>query len=145
MLFQDQMGQFRERCLAAGLAVTHQRTVIYQELAQSVEHPSPELIFERVGRQIPAISLGTIYKSIRTFAEIGLIHEVNPFTESQRWDANLEPHHHLICTRCKSVTDIPHDAVAPVEFRSPLPNEFKVQRLSLEVLGLCAGCSASDT
>jgi Fur family peroxide stress response transcriptional regulator len=144
MQLEDQMNQFRERCLAAGLAVTHQRTVIYKELAQSFEHPSPEMIFERVRPQIPAISLATIYKSIRTFAEIGLIHEVNPFTESQRWDANLDPHHHLICTKCKSVTDIPQDAVAPVEFRSPLPDQFKVQRLSLEVLGLCAACSAAD-
>ena len=143
MHLEERMDLFRQRCLAAGLAVTHQRSVIYQELARSIEHPSPEAIFERVRHKIPAISLATVYKSIRTFAEIGLVREVNPFTESQRWDANLEPHHHLICTRCKSVADIPAEAVAPVKFRTPLPDKFLVQRLSVEVLGWCAACTAA--
>jgi Fur family transcriptional regulator, peroxide stress response regulator len=142
MRIEAQMEQFKERCQAAGLAVTHQRTMIYRELVQSLEHPSPELIFDRVRGQIPSLSLATVYKSIRTFADLGLVREVNPFTESQRWDANLDPHHHLICTQCKSVSDIPADAVEPVQFRSPLPEQFQVQRLSVEVLGLCAACTA---
>lgn len=143
MQLEDRIAAFRERCLSAGLAVTHQRTLIFRELAISRDHPSPEMIYERVRREIPAISLATVYKSIRTFADLGLVNEVNPFTESQRWDANLEPHHHLICTKCKSVTDMPEDALAPLEFRSPLPDQFRVQRLSVEVLGLCAACSAA--
>lgn len=136
----QRMAAFRQRCLESGLAVTHQRTVIYEELAASLQHPSPEMIYDRVKSKIPAISLATVYKSIRTFAELGLLREVNPFTESQRWDANLDPHHHLICTSCKSVTDIPASAIAPVEWQAPLPGDFRVQRLSVEVLGLCAAC-----
>jgi len=144
MKLDDRMRVFRERCLEAGLAVTHQRSVIYRELALSAEHPSPEAVYERVKHQIPAISLATVYKSIRTFADLGLVREVNPFSEAQRWDANVEPHHHLICTLCKSVQDIPEEAVAPVQFRAPLPEKFRVQRLSVEVLGLCAACAAAD-
>lgn len=137
---EERMAAFRQRCLESGLAITHQRTVIYEELAASHLHPSPEMIYDRVKSKIPAISLATVYKSIRTFAELGLLREVNPFTESQRWDANLEPHHHLICTSCKSVTDIPESAVAPIQLQAPLPGAFLVRRLSVEVLGLCAAC-----
>ena len=143
MQWNSRLDEFRERCQAAGLAVTHQRAVIYRELVESLEHPSPEAVYERVRLQMPSISLATVYKSIRTFADIGLVREVNPLTESQRWDANLDPHHHLICARCKSVTDIPGEAVSPVEFRTPIPEGFRVQRLSVEVLGLCAACSAA--
>jgi len=139
---EQRMARFRDCCLSHGLAVTHQRAVIYQELAGSMEHPSPEMIYERVRARIPDISLATVYKSIKTFADLGLLREVNPFTESQRWDANLDPHHHLICTRCKSVTDLPEATVAPIEFRTPLPEPFQVQRLSVEVLGLCVACAA---
>lgn len=140
-LLAARLEQFKRRCADAGLALTHQRLVIYEELAGSLEHPTPELLYDRVRAKIPSISLATIYKSVRTFADLGLLREVNLLHESLRLDANLENHHHLVCVRCKAVTDIPESAIGQVEVKGALPGQFQVQRFNIEVLGLCASCA----
>ncbi len=137
------MEAFRQKCLEKGLAFTHQRQVIYRALAAAHNHPTPEAVYEKVRAEMPSISLGTVYKNIKTFTEAGLLNEVSPLHESLRLDANLEPHHHLICTVCKSVEDLPVEAVEPVRTTNALPNGFAVSRYSVELLGVCARCSAN--
>jgi Fur family peroxide stress response transcriptional regulator len=138
------MAYFRRRCRELGLAFTHQRQVIYRLLAGTDVHPSPEAVYEQVRREIPSISLGTVYKNIRVFSEAGLVREVSPLYETLRLDANLEPHHHLICTNCKKVEDLPKEGLAPVRFRGRLPNGFQPQRTVVEVIGLCAVCASES-
>ena len=138
---EQRLELFRERCAAAGLAVTHQRQVIYRELAATAEHPTPEAIYERVRESIPEISLATVYKNIKIFTEAGLLREVSLLHDSQRLDANLQPHHHLICVQCKSVADLPTDALEPVRPAGRLPNDFSAERFSVDVLGYCSRCA----
>ncbi len=135
------LGHFRRRCRELGLASTHQRQVIYRLLAETNVHPSPEAIYEKVRREIPSISLGTVYKNIKVFVDAGLIREVNTLHERLRLDANLEPHHHLVCARCKKVEDLPEDGLEPIRFRGRLPKGFRPERTVVEVVGLCAECS----
>ncbi len=135
------MELFRERCVENGLAVTHQRMVIYEALASTDAHPTPEAVYEIVRRKIPSISLATVYKSVRTFVDLGLLREVTLLHERQRLDANLEDHHHLVCEQCKAVTDIPEGVLTPLEVRGRLPGKFQARQIRVDVLGLCAACS----
>jgi Fur family peroxide stress response transcriptional regulator len=137
----QRMELFRQRCQHLGLACTHQRQVIYRALAASDSHPTPEAVYDQVKREIPAISLGTVYKNIRTFTEAGLLREVNVLHDSLRLDANLGNHHHLVCTRCKRVADVPDRDLAPVRLRNSLPDGFQLERCTVELLGICADCS----
>src|SRR5579884_3807709 len=97
------LSDFRELCRRHNLAVTHQRQVIYESLISMPGHPSPEEVYARVRRSIPAISLATVYKTINTFLESGILHEVSLHHGSLRVDPNPHPHHHLVCTECKSI------------------------------------------
>lgn len=135
--------RFPDRCRALGLAVTHQRTIIYRELLATGEHPTPELVYERVKRQIPAISLGTVYKNIKTFLDAGLLKEVSLHHGTQRLDANTDPHHHLVCSRCRRIFDLPAEAVEPPRLRNRLKSGFRVERTSVEMIGTCAVCLAA--
>ena len=98
--------EFRSLCDQAGIPVTHQRQVIYQVLRTMHGHPSLEDVYERVKARIPAISLATVYKNIHVFIESGIFHEVSLHHGSLRVETNSRPHHHLVCTPCKSITDI---------------------------------------
>jgi Fur family peroxide stress response transcriptional regulator len=138
------MDLFRQRCLELGLACTHQRMVIYKALASTTAHPTPEAIYEQVKREIPAISLGTVYKNIRTFTDAGLLREVSVLHDSLRLDANLGDHHHLVCVRCKAIFDVPETEVTPVQLREPLPDGFRLERCSVLFLGVCAQCAAAQ-
>lgn len=141
---ESDMDLFRSRCASRSLACTHQRWVIYRALMCSVEHPSPESIYEQVRREVPSISLATVYKTIKTFVEVGLVREVSPEHATVRLDANLEPHHHFICLRCKAIHDLREEDIEPVRLRRGLPNGFRAERTTVEVLGLCPMCSRDE-
>ena len=92
-------------------------------------------------RKIPAISLATVYKTIHTFVDSGLLREASLLHGSLRVESNLHPHHHLVCVRCKSITDVDEQDMEPVRFRRKPQRGFLVQRYAVEIHGTCEKCS----
>jgi Fur family peroxide stress response transcriptional regulator len=133
---------FRQLCEEHGLAVTHQRQVLYEVMQQMPGHPSPDEVYLRLRKRIPSISLATVYKNIRLFLDSGILQEVSPHHGSLRVEMNRHAHHHLVCTRCKCITDIDEEDIAQLPRRKKLAGGFLVQRYAIDVLGLCAGCQA---
>ena len=76
MLFNETKS-FRELCQENGIAVTHQRQVLYEVMKTMHGHPSPEEVYARVKKKVPAISLATVYKNIHLFVESGVFREVS--------------------------------------------------------------------
>jgi Fe2+ or Zn2+ uptake regulation protein len=134
--------QFRDLALKHGLAVTHQRQVIYEAVVASHGHHSPESVYAAVRQHIPSISLATVYNNLRLFIESGLLREVTPHAATLRVDGNLEPHHHLVCSRCKAVQDIDVDFVDFKKLSRKRLKGFDLTRPVVEVFGLCRRCSA---
>ncbi len=134
--------EFRALCHRHRLAATHQRQVIYEAVMTLHGHPSPELIYQRTRKKIPSISLATVYKNIRTFLDSGMLREVSMHHGSLRVEPNHDPHHHLVCVNCKSITDLDEAKLAPLRFRGKLPRGFRVKRVAIDVLGVCGTCSA---
>jgi Fe2+ or Zn2+ uptake regulation protein len=139
------MEEFRRRCREAGLALTHQREMIFRAVLESEGHPSPERIYERVKQSIPAISLATVYKNIRTFLEAGLVREVTLHHGAIRLETNPAEHHHLVCLRCRAIVDVDGDAIEPVRLRRKPPAGYRVLRYSVELQGLCPACAGKTT
>ncbi len=141
MINREFVDRFREQCRAQGLAFTHQRQVIYQAVLSTTDHPTPEAVYEKVRRQIPSISLGTVYKNLHTFLEAGLLKEVSLHHGSLRVDARTEPHHHFVCRQCRRLTDLDVGAIEPVRVRTKLPAGFHAEREYVEIIGICEPCS----
>ncbi|HUO60382.1 MAG TPA: Fur family transcriptional regulator [Candidatus Acidoferrales bacterium] len=134
---------FRQLCHRNGLAATHQRYVIYNVLQEMPGHPGPEEVYSRVRAKIPSISLATVYKTLHAFLESGIVNEVSLHGGSLRVDPNPDFHHHLVCVDCRSITDVPQEAVGPVKMQGKLPQGFQVERYSVEIQGLCSQCAAA--
>jgi Fe2+ or Zn2+ uptake regulation protein len=132
--------EFRAICERAGVAVTHQRQVIYEALRAMHGHPSPEEVYERVKTKIPSVSLATVYKNIHLFIESGVFAEVSLHHGSLRVETNARPHHHLVCTACKSITDIDAEELGFAAKARKLRGGFLAQRYAVDILGLCADC-----
>ncbi|HVO59796.1 MAG TPA: transcriptional repressor [Terriglobales bacterium] len=136
--------EFRDICDQHGLAVTYQRQVIYETVMSLPGHPSTEAIFEKAKERIPSISLATVYKNIRTFLDSGVLQEVSFHHGLLRVETNRRPHHHLVCMRCKSITDLEADELEPVRLKRQVPQGFKVQRFAVDVIGICESCSKQE-
>lgn len=135
---------FREICHERGIAVTHQRQVLYEVMKTMHGHPSPEEVYARVKKKVPAISLATVYKNIHLFVESGVFRKMSVHHGSVRVEMNQHAHHHLVCSKCKAIEDIEEDLLGELPKRRKLPGGFLVERYSVDVIGLCASCQQAE-
>src|SRR5256884_781090 len=137
------MDAFVARCRTAGLAVTPQRLAIFRRLAATDRHPSAEELHAAVRREMPTLSLATVYKTLDALAGIGAVRPVSRLGARGRWDANLEPHHHLVCTSCGAVTDVAEprlEAAARPAAALAARHRFEAAGPSVEIFGRRAAC-----
>lgn len=128
-----------DRCREAGMNVTPQRMAVYKALLESTEHPTPEILYRKVRRSMPTLSLATIYKALDALEELGLVRAVEVDSDSRRYDANMTSHHHLVCTSCRQVADFYDESFDRLEPRG-VTNGFLPQFVSVKILGLCEQC-----
>lgn len=133
---------FVRACRKKGLKATNQRREIMRELLKTKEHPDAETIFRKVRKRLPAISLDTVYRTLRVFEDNGDVFRVATFNDRARYDANTSRHHHFICTNCGRIVDCRY----PVLDRFKVPPELallgRVDRVHIEFRGLCSNCRA---
>ena len=131
---------FRELCNEHGIAATHQRQVLYEVMQKMDGHPSLDEVYDRVRERVPSVSLATVYKNIHLFVESGVLREVSLHHGSVRVERNEELHHHLVCSKCKSIQDIDERELGFDACRAKLPGGFQVERYAIDVIGVCAQC-----
>jgi len=134
---------FRELCAGHGLTATHQRQVLYEVMQTMPGHPSPEEVYARVKKRVPAISLATVYKNIHLFVERGVLKELSMHHGSLRVELNSVHHHHIVCSHCKAITDIEEKDLGVLPALQELPGGFQVERYSIDVIGMCAACQTA--
>lgn len=127
---------------AGGQRFTEQRAAVFRSLASTDQHPSADEVFMAVRRELPGISLATVYKSLETLVGCGLAVKLTYGDGSARYDGRTDPHHHARCMVCGRVVDIAgglaDDHLASL--RSDAPG-FTVTGYRLELSGYCPDCA----
>ncbi len=127
-----------EKYKAIGIKLTPQRIAILEYLDGNKEHPSAEEIYREVSKRFPTMSFATVYNTLQTLRERGSILELTIDPDKKRFDPNTEPHHHLICLRCKKIVDV-HG-----EYKLEVPEiergKFEIIGNHIEFYGLCQRC-----
>ena len=83
-----------KRLRNAGYRVTKQRAAIYEYLLSTDVHPTAETIHHSVRRQLPGISLATVYKAVDSLIDVGLVNRIQRGASSARYDAAVADHAH---------------------------------------------------
>jgi Fur family peroxide stress response transcriptional regulator len=134
------LAEFAELCRQSGLAVTPQRMAIIGALLASPDHPRADRVFAMVRRRYPHMSLATVHRTLETLCEMGEARKVSLHHDSARYDANLRPHHHVVCIRCRVIRDIESQGLDQLLKGSRELAGFKVLSCAVEVQALCARC-----
>jgi len=134
------MEAFVRQCRQIGLRVTPQRAEIYREIAGSDEHPGAEIIHERVRAHMPGISLDTVYRTLATLEQYGIITRVQMPSDHARFDANTEPHHHFVCVECGLIRDFISDQIDACEVPAAVRQWGEVRQCRMEIRGVCTAC-----
>lgn len=72
----------------------------------SDKHLTAEEIFMLCRQDNFAVSLATVYRNLGLLVSKGKINKVSIAGEPDRYDKTVAVHDHIICSKCKKVTDI---------------------------------------
>ena len=95
-----------EALIAAGLRRTPQRIAVLDYLLRHPDHATAEELWPALNKRHAKASRATVYNTLHSLVEAGLVIEIMLDGKAARYDANLEKHHHFICDVCGSVEDV---------------------------------------
>lgn len=126
--------------------VTRQKEAILRAAVASGDHPRADVIYAAVRRELPRISLGTVYRNLQRLVDEGRM-SLAPIQDedgrSARFDPETRPHDHFVCRRCRRVYDVARDEGGRVDLGPLVQQGFQVASHTLSVYGVCPKC-ASD-
>jgi Fur family peroxide stress response transcriptional regulator len=121
------------------LKVTPQRVAVMEFLCGNTSHPSVDDVYQQVRRRFPSISRATIYNTVTTLVEAGLLQEILIQQEKTHVDWNVDRHHHFQCLKCGTVKDIEYDAVTAEQVSKQVAGHL-VTGVKVVMEGVCEGC-----
>lgn len=122
-----------------GLRVTPQRFAVYANLLARSDHPTAEQMLKDMNLNSPISSQATIYSSLQVLREVGLVREVLLEEGISRYDANMEKHHHFLCSNCGAIEDIPANQFEVLDLSRLRPG-LKAESYEITVSGVCDRC-----
>lgn len=120
---------------------TKQRQAIFTALQGDTNHPTAEEVYLKVKRQLPHISLGTVYRNLKLLVEQDLVKEITVAEGPARYDFRTDDHQHFICDGCERVYDL--KVSLGLHLRELERTGFALRRQQLVLYGLCPRCRES--
>jgi Fur family peroxide stress response transcriptional regulator len=119
---------------------TRQLKVLWAAIQNDKSHPTAEQIYDKVRRELPNISLGTVYRNLQKLVADERL-QVLMLGRAQHFDPLVERHHHFICEQCQQVFDVLLDKQREIK-PTKLPHAgFKVRSHQQAFYGTCQHCS----
>jgi Fur family peroxide stress response transcriptional regulator len=117
------------------------RNAILECLRSTNRHPSADMVHQMLQAEHPDISLATVYRNLSRFRAQGVIQCVATVRGTERFDANVSPHVHFICSNCDEVIDL-HQIAVPQELSSSVAETSGCypESCQLTFTGLCSSC-----
>jgi len=122
---------------------TRQKEAILRVLKSTTSHPTADWIYSDVRKEIPNISLGTVYRNLKLLWQSGEISEMDFSGTFSRFDGNPDNHYHFRCERCGRVFDVDEPVNKETDDRVAQKTGFKIFYHRLEFRGLCRECQES--
>lgn len=123
---------------------TRQREAISRVLRSDNIHPTAEWVYNEVRKEIPHISLGTVYRNLRILSDKGDIVELDMCGALGRFDTITEDHYHFRCIKCDGIFDINLPVNNDLDDAVERDTGFEVLYHRMEFRGLCQECQEGE-
>ncbi len=119
--------------------MTKQKKLILQILRNTDTHPTADWIYEQAKKEIPDISLGTVYRNLKVLKDMGEILELNYGSTYSRYDGVSTNHYHFVCKQCGKIYDLDVGISISDENIEKLIGGY-IEYHRLEFYGICKHC-----
>jgi Fur family peroxide stress response transcriptional regulator len=125
----------------ARMRITPQRIAICKLLTETDTHPTAGMIYEQVRAQYPSLSLMTVYNTLNTLVELGVVNALGHVGDDNvHYDVDLSPHINLACIACHKIVDIPFPQIHNFDNELSSASGYKLLGARLMYYGLCPEC-----
>ena len=126
-----------ERCETKGLRMTGQRRIIAGVLEESDDHPDVEELYARASALDAAISIATVYRTVKLFEEAGILERVEFGDGRARYeDAERDHHDHLIDLNSGEVIEFVDPDIEALQEKIAAKLGYRLKGHKLELYGV---------
>ena len=129
----------------AGLRVTAARLAIL-ETVRARPHLGAEAVAALARDRVGSVSTQAVYEALNALTDVGLLRRIEPAGSPARYEGRVgDNHHHLVCRRCRAVTDV--DCVAgQAPCLDPIDNAgYQVDEADVIFWGVCPDCQRTPS
>ena len=119
---------------------SRQRETLLEVLRNTKSHPDADWIYENARREIPSLSLGTVYRNLSKLADAKVIRRIDVGDGREHYDADTAPHSHLVCEKCRAISDIFDDFSPVIKKTAEIMTGAAIKDYSLVYFGVCKNC-----
>ena len=123
---------------------SRQKDAVLRAARTSGEHPTAEMIFEAVRRELPRVSLGTVYRNLQRLVVEGELGVADVGERTARFDPTTDPHDHFVCEHCGRIFDVRRGTEEAPGLRRLRSEGFEVRSHVLSIRGTCPDCARSQ-
>lgn len=118
---------------------TVQRLRILDYLKVSEMHPTAEAVHNEVRKEIPTITLATVYRNLNLLAEEGKILKLEINNEFH-FDGDTSRHQHCVCRECGMIIDVFQREISDYALKKVKNSSFDPISVQVIFHGLCEKC-----
>ncbi len=89
-----------------GIAPSIQRIKILEYLFNFKTHPTADMIYRDLVKDIPTLSKTTVYNTLKAFTEKGILTALQMFDNEIHYDYDTDRHIHFKCNTCGRIYDL---------------------------------------
>ncbi len=127
------------------LRMTNQREIILRELRRCKKHLTADELYDMVKKDMPRISLATVYRNLEILSEAGLIGKLEISGRQKRFDYEVEVHDHIYCVVCHRVDNLNIERNEIDAKGLAAAKGYTVTGYRLEAIGVCLECQKKES
>jgi Fur family peroxide stress response transcriptional regulator len=128
----------RQLLIQSGLKITPQRLAVLEAIIRLNNHPTADNIIDHIKINHPNIAVGTVYKTLETMVEKGIILKVTTQNNTMRYDAITQKHHHLYFSDSDKIEDYYNEELNKLieqYFEKEKIPGFAIEEVKLQIIG----------
>lgn len=117
-----------------------QRELVLKIVQENMVHPTADYIYGILKKELPNISLATVYRNLNLLADSGVIKKIEGLDGVAHFDYDTHNHYHFICSKCNKVYDVPYKIVPETAEKILATTGLLVESYEISFKGICQDC-----
>lgn len=117
-----------------------QREAILRILKGTSSHPTAVWVYEQVRKEVPNISLATVYRNLKVLKDSGKLLELDLGEGPSHYNGQIHNHYHFRCDKCEQILDLEEPVDTAIDERIARETGHDITHHVLEFRGICKDC-----